>query len=230
MNLLSTIRNNIVSVYKRITNFKFAKITMVLSIILYVILFLSSFLITTFFGKKSFTPLKNLISDMGQKNYSPAPYIFDMACLMSGLFSFPFTFYILKYIKYNSKINNISNVKSVLSSLSIIIGNIGLVGIGIFSMDRNIFYLHFVFASFVLVGYVFAAFYISLFIVIYNFDLPKIIGIAGLFSLTILLSFTFFANFIFTYIRTISEWVLVIFISIWFYSFTISIFFKKPHL
>ncbi|MBY9006075.1 MAG: DUF998 domain-containing protein [Candidatus Lokiarchaeota archaeon] len=203
---------------------------MVISIIFYISLFLLSFLITIILGNNSFSPLRNLVSDMGRKAYSPAPYIFDMTCFLSGLFSIPFTFYILKFIKYQFKTNPRIKDKSHNPSLSFIIANIGMIGIGIFSMDRNYLYLHFFFATFALVGYVFAALYISILILFFKFGLSRIIGIIGFFGVIILLSFTFYANVIFTSLRTISEWLIVLFISIWLYSFTISIFFKKLYL
>ena len=115
----------------------------------------------------------------------------------------------------------------ILSFLSIMIGDIGFIGIGIFSLDRNYFYTHFLFASFVLCVYIFAAFFISLLIVLRKFSLPTIMGVIGLICVIFLLSFAIVANFIFTFFITIFEWSLVIFVSIWLYSFTLSLMFKK---
>ncbi|MBY8981334.1 MAG: DUF998 domain-containing protein [Candidatus Lokiarchaeota archaeon] len=235
MRLLYLLNNKLSSIYKIITNVKFVKITTILGIFSYTVLFFLSFIITIYFGNNPFSPMSNFISELGKLYYSPTPFIFDLACIISGIFTFPFAFYFLKHINLNFEDKNSNNKHNKLfrrlrisSFLSIIIGDIGFIGIGIFSLDRNYFYMHFFSASFVLCGYISSTFFISLLIVLKKFSLPTIMGVIGLICVIFLLSFAIVANLIFLFSITIFEWSLVIFVSIWLYSFTLFLVFKKP--
>jgi len=155
-------------------NSKYVKIPTILSIIILIISYLTSFFIKILFGDKNFNIFLNAVSDLGQKTYSPLPLLFDLGCIFSGILMFPFIFnFFLSYLFKleinftNTKYKILYKALDILAFSFLLNGNIGLIGVGIFSLDRNPFYLHFIFTFFLFSGYPFFAFFIGLNYLIY---------------------------------------------------------------
>jgi len=209
-------------------NFKYVKISTILSIIVLITSYFSSFLITILFGDKNFSVFFNAVSDMGQKIYSPLPLLFDLGCIFSGMLMFPliFNFFLCFLFKLKININNAKHkilyyALAILAFAFLINGNIGLIGVGIFSLDRNPFYLHYIFAFFLFSGYPFFALFIGLIYLIYKIDIPKYLIISGFVYFIAFLVLLFMAYIYFPVIATLFEWILVFLMYSWFFLFSL---------
>ncbi len=215
-------------------DFKYVKIITILSVIILIISYLTSFLITKLFGDKNFTIFLNAVSDLGQKLYSPLPLLFDLGCIFSGILMFPFIFNFFLSFLFKLEIN-FTNIKhkifyralAILAFSFLLNGNIGLVGVGIFSLDRNPFYLHYVFAFFLFIGYPFFAFFIRLIYLIYKISIPSYLLISGFvyfitFLVLLLMAYVYFPVF-----ATLFEWILVFVIYSWFFLFSLTFIYRN---
>ncbi|MBD3197587.1 MAG: DUF998 domain-containing protein [Candidatus Lokiarchaeota archaeon] len=212
--------------FTRITNFRFVKIITSLGLTSYIILLFSSIFLTRLFGYHSFSPITNLISDLGKLNVNPAPYLFDTACIISGLFSFPFTLYSFKNYYFRYKFNRDIEDPRLFSALSIgsffsgLVGHIGTIGVGIFSLDRDIYNLHWISAGISIVGYIIVGILMGSLILKYDLGLPKKIGISGL-AISSTISIIFLTAVIFQLeLGALFEWFAIYGLTIWLWYFT----------
>ncbi|TFF97487.1 MAG: hypothetical protein EU541_08170 [Promethearchaeota archaeon] len=226
MSVASLLKISILQIFQKLTNVKYIRIITHSTLSSYLVLFISSYLITITFGYNNYSPLYNMISQMGSISFTPAPYLFDFACIFSGFLSFPISFYIYRYLNY--KINLEPNYKFIKTFLLIfliaskMLGDIGFIGIGIFSIDRNPFNIHYLFASLLFFGYFLSSFLIGILIIVFKFRLNKFIGLSGLFSSTII-CLTYIILELLLLDVIIFEWIASITLIIWFYGFIYSI-------
>jgi len=163
-----------------------------------------------------------MISDLGGSNYTPTPFIFDIACIFAGIMTIPLTFYIENLFaplpsRKNLREIHFSRLRFRLGSNAFffsLMGNFAYIFVGIFSEDRNYPLLHFasvhdVFSFFSFTGFALGAFFIGWIIVLYETKIPKLFGIYGIFGPISML----FA-FLYT-MEALWEWILLFSILLW---------------
>ncbi|TXT60092.1 MAG: conserved membrane protein of unknown function [Promethearchaeota archaeon] len=169
-----------------------------------------------------YTIWDNWISDLGGGKYTPAPYLYDIACIAAGLLSIPFVFYTEQFLIPDLKTTTRKKIRLAEAALVFgLMGSLSYIGVGIFSEDRNIFGLHGLTSELAFGGFTLNAFFIGLFIVRYETKIPKILGVYGIIGpLTFLILFVLVANPLF-------EWFLLFAILVWLIPFSISVFHKS---
>lgn len=115
----------------------------------------------------------NWISDLGGASFTPMPIIFDFACILGGIFC----------IFLNLTLNFVFR-KNTLARFGILIGligNLGYLGVGAFSINRNFLgVMHELFSGIAFGGFVLWTFLLGWCIILYNIEIPKKIGWYGI--------------------------------------------------
>ncbi|MBD3212033.1 MAG: hypothetical protein GF311_05425 [Candidatus Lokiarchaeota archaeon] len=152
--------------------------------------------------------------------------------MFAGVFSFPISLYIFRYLKKKSQRHLEENklIKTINITILVagILGDIGFVGIGFFSIDRNFFQIHFIFAGFLFIGYYLSAFLIGSLYIFFKIDLNKYVATYGFLS-TIIISLSAMMLYIFQYESAFFEWIADFILLIWLYTFLYTIFRKKSN-
>jgi hypothetical protein len=216
---------------------KYVKIFTILSSIVLIVSYIVSFLITIFFGDNDFNILFNAVSDLGRNMFSPFPLLFDLGCIISGILMIPFIFYFFLSYLFKLDINfkkrgskTLFETLAVLGFISLLNSDISLIGVGIFSLDRNPFYLHYIFTLFLFTGYLFFAFVIGLIYIIYKINLPKYLIISGFIYFGSFFIAFFLASIVFTSFAPFFEWILVFLMYSWFFLFSLRFVINHPPL
>jgi hypothetical protein len=166
-----------------------------------------------------YTIWDNWISDLGGGKYTPAPYLYDIACIMAGILSIPFVFYMEDFLTPDVK--NTTRMRIRIAEAAFIFGLMGAIsyiGVGIFSEDRNFFGLHGLTSELAFGGFTFNAFFTGWFILFYKTKIPKILGAYGVIGpLASLILFVIISNPLF-------EWILLFSILAWLIPLSITVF------
>ena len=210
--------------YKFATNFKVVKISAMAVMFGYISLLIIGVIIAALLDPDGYTIWNNWISDLGSINDTPAPYLYDIACIIAGTMTIPLTFYMEKLLaplpkRSELRKDHYSRLRFRLSSFAFffsIIGNFAYIGVGIFSADRDYEILsdleigaHGLMSYLAFGGFTFAAFFMGWLIVLYDTKIPKILGLYGIFGpLTVAI-----LNLI--YGGELLEWMLLFSILIW---------------
>ncbi|MFO7796604.1 MAG: DUF998 domain-containing protein [Promethearchaeati archaeon] len=220
------LKNSFLFLFENLTQRKKARIITFCAIIAYWTGFFTNLIIIGLTGDFNYSPFNNLISDLGSSKYSPTPFIFNFGCILSGILSFSTSLYIFRYIRY--KLNKttdhqkIFNIILYIILLSGILGDIGFIGIGTFPLDQNSDNIHFLFASFLFVGYYLSAFLIGSLVLFFELNLNKIIGLYGFYiTIIIFISMIIFVSIDVEFV--FGEWIAHICLTIWLYTFLYSI-------
>ncbi len=183
--------------YNFATDFKVVKISAMIVMIGYILLLIIGVIIAALLDPDGYTIWDNWISDLGSINDTPAPFLYDIACIIAGTMTIPLTFYMENLLAPLPKRNKLreqhySRLRFRLSSFAFIfniIGNFGYIGVGIFSADRDYDALkilgqgpHGIMSYLAFGGFTFGAFFMGWLIVLYNTKIPKILGIYGIFG------------------------------------------------
>ena len=227
-------------VYDTATNFKFVRVCFLLLIPGYVGLVILGVLVAYLYGGETLAPGEffiwtNYISDLAGVDYSPAPYLYDIAAILCGILTIPPAFYLEKLLaplpQRPEDYNKITRLRFRLASYGLvfsIIGGIGYIGIGIFSIDRNYLnIMHLVSGAFAFGGFMIGIFFYSLIILLYDTKIPKLVGIYGIigpFSVVAIIIIIFLT---FSYFFVIFEWILILSIMLWMVSVAIMVNFKE---
>ena len=139
----------------------------------------SSIITAYLFGYSVFT---HYISDLGRKAVFPFSWSHDAFCVFAGLISVPVTVSFNKKLKVQYKKSKHSLLIAKIGLISGVVGNLGLVFVGIFSLDRagpgQIY--HGISAFFAFSGIVVSIFFFSLNIVLSHKCALKKLGAFGL--------------------------------------------------
>ena len=184
-----TLRQSINQIRKKfhdkVTEFKFVELCTISLLLTYLPLVLIGVIIAYLFGGTRIGPGEyyiwtNWISDLGGSPFTPAPYLYDIACIVAGILTIPFTFYMEKLLvpmpKKPEDYNKTSRLRYRIGSwafLFSIIGNVGYIGVGIFSEDRNYYGMHGITSALAFGGFTLGAFFLGWLIVLYE---PRIVG------------------------------------------------------
>ncbi len=193
----STIRKKINEARKRfydmITEYKVVKTCSMFVIIVYSLLIIIGVIIATVFGTTHYTIWTNWISDLGTAKHTPAPYLYDIACVIAGGLTIPLTFYLEKILapmpQEPSEYKKFSRLRYRISSFGFvmgIIGNLGYIGVGIWSGDRDypIGFInmgtHGLMSALAFGGFTFSAFFYGWLVILYKTKIPKGLGLYGI--------------------------------------------------
>ncbi|MFX0024608.1 MAG: hypothetical protein ACFE9S_19995 [Candidatus Hermodarchaeota archaeon] len=194
-----TIRESInkfrAKLYNFATNFEVVKISAMCVMFGYILLLLIGVIVAALLDPDGYTIWDNWISDLGSINHTPAPYLYDIACIVAGTMTIPLTYYMEKLLAPLPKRTKVrgehfSRLRFRLSSYAFlfsIIGNFAYIGVGIFSADRDYDFLsilgmgpHGLMSYLAFGGFTFGAFFMGWIIIFYDTKIPKILGIYGI--------------------------------------------------
>lgn len=192
-----TMREQIILIRKRfydkITTYKFVRTCSLIVIISYLLLLIIGVIIATFFGTTNYRIWTHWISDLGTLKHTPAPYLYDAAAIIAGTLTIPLTFYLEKILapmpQKPNEYNRYSRLRYRIASYGFLwnmIGNLGYIGVGIWSGDRDYpvpllgMGSHGLMSTLAFGGFTFGAFFMGWLIVLYDTEVPKWIGIYGI--------------------------------------------------
>ena len=195
MTVRQSINNARAKFYNIVTNYNFVKFSAMIVMVGYIGLLIIGVFVAALMDPDGYTIWDNWISDLGSNNHTPAPFLYDIACIVAGCMTIPLTFYmenLLAPFPKRTELNqqHYSRLRFRLSSYAFIfsiIGNLGYIGVGIFSADRDFEFLsvlgqgtHGIMSYLAFGGFTLGAFFMGWLIVLYNTKVPKILGIYGI--------------------------------------------------
>ena len=159
------------------------KLTLLGAMILYLSLLFISLLIAL---EYDFSIITHTISDLGNSLFTPVPILFDCACIIAGLITIPYNFFIRKSVIYKPAGSSLK--AKILHSTSFIgitcgiIGGFGYILVGVFSIERSgpDGALHGLCAALAFFGFVCSILCFSLHAVLKHAHIAKWFGICGL--------------------------------------------------
>lgn len=197
MSIRQSINNARARFYNFVTNLNVVKYSAIIVMMGYISLLIIGVIIAALFDPDGYTIWDNWISDLGSFNHTPAPFLYDIACIIAGSMTIPLTFYVEKLLaplprREELREQHYSRLRFRLSSFAFlfsIIGNLGYIGVGIFSADRDFENLsilgqgpHGVMSYLAFGGFALGAFFMGWLIVLYDTKIPKSLGIYGIFG------------------------------------------------
>ena len=210
--------------YSFVTSFNVVKFSAICVMVGYIFLLIIGVITATSLDPDGYTIWYNWISDLGSLDHTPAPFLYDIACIIAGFMTIPLMFYMEKLLaplpkRTTLKQQHYSRLRFRLSSFAFlfsIIGNLGYIGVGIFSADRDYDFLsilgegpHGLMSYLAFGGFTFGAFFMGWLIVLYDTKIPKLLGIYGIFGPLI----TALLNLIES--TPLLEWLLLFSILVW---------------
>ncbi|MFW9873997.1 MAG: hypothetical protein ACFFG0_12895 [Candidatus Thorarchaeota archaeon] len=199
-------RKSQVKILQKVSSNRPFKMTLLGAMITYLALLFSSLSIVIVFD---FNILIHTISDLGKSLFTPVRLLFDGACIIAGLITIPYNFFIKKSVIYspagNSTKAKLLKSTSYLGIVCGVIGGVGYIFVGIFSLERAGPYgmYHGLCAAIAFFGFVFSILCFSLHAIFEHAHIPKGFGICG-----VVLPLLFFVvNFIFA--TPLLEWLLL---------------------
>ncbi len=146
----------------------------------YLFLLVSSLLIATNFGTMGFNITKHTISDLGNAVFTPAPFLFDLACSFSGVITIAYSFYICDSIVISGSLKEKIVTRSGL--LFGIVGGLGYTFVGIFSLERSgpNGIVHTLSAIMAFTGFVFSILCFSIPVLLHQNFVYKVFGASGI--------------------------------------------------
>ncbi len=238
MTVRKSINNARARFYKVVTNFHVVKLSAIVVIVGYIGLLLVGIIVAALLDPDGYTIWDNWISDLGSINHTPAPFLYDIACIIAGSMTIPLTYYMEKLLAPLPKKNklwedNYSRLRFRLSSFAFLfslIGNFGYIGVGIFSADRDFESLsvlgqgpHGIMSYLAFGGFTLGAFFIGWLIILYDTKIPKILGIYGIFGPMIVAILNLIDS------TPLLEWMLLFSILIWIIPLSLTVL-MKPEL
>ncbi len=160
--------------------------------VMYLGLLIIAIIIAATLGPQGFSFTDTWISNLANVDTSPAPYLYDIACIAAGTLSIPFIFYQEKYIVPLPRLDMPIPHRWVYRLMSLafffmLLSNFFYPGVGIFSEMRNYYDLHMIFTSLTFGSYMFGAFFFGLTLVLFRQPIVSrpwnfIIGPIGMFA------------------------------------------------
>jgi hypothetical protein len=181
------LKRNGKSIYDMLTKPKIVKISIYISLFTFLPGLILGIIIAINFGSLGYNLWYNWISDLGSLLYTPAPYILDLTCMVSAIFIIPLILNLSRLYSshQNHKLDNskkefyiilFRRIFGYIGVASLFIGVIGMFFVGVFSLDRSPFDLHFYFSTSAFGGFAVGAFFTGLAIVLRKRIFPKILG------------------------------------------------------
>ncbi len=96
--------------YDKLTEPKIVKISIYISLAVFLPGLILSLIVALTLGNLQYNLWVNFISDLGSITYTPAPYLFDITCMISGIFILPLILNLSRLYSSNM-VENIDNSK-----------------------------------------------------------------------------------------------------------------------
>jgi hypothetical membrane protein len=195
MSIRHSINKARVRFYNFVTNHNVIKHSVMIVMIGYLSLLILGVIIATLLDPDGYTIWDNWISDLGSHDHTPAPVLYDIACIIAGSMTIPLTFYLEQLLaplpnRANLGKQYYSRLRFRLGSFAFLfslIGNLGYIGVGIFSADRDYESLsilgegpHGIMSYLAFGGFTFGAFFMGWLVFLYDTKIPKVLGIYGI--------------------------------------------------
>ena len=175
---------------KALVDPKLVRIVIIINLYTFIPGLILSILIANFFGPQGYNIWDNFISDLGSITHTPAPFIFDFIIIFGAILTIPAFLYNNKFLMEGTKgiIFNSAvkiwkriyyfffDISAILGYFFLLIGSIGMLGIGIFSIDRSP-PIHFFFSVFVFAGLIFGALFAGVAILLKKVICPQFLGL-----------------------------------------------------
>ncbi len=185
--ILLKMKRNSKYIYDKLTEPKIVKISIYISLLTFLPGLIFGLIIAIRFGGFEYSIWYNFISDLGTTRYTPAPFILDLTCILSSIFIIPLILNLSRLYSshQNYKLDNTKKehyivlfrrIFGYIGVASLFVGVIGMFFIGVFSLDRSPFDLHFYFTTSAFGGFAIGAFFTGLAIVLRKRIFPKTIG------------------------------------------------------
>ncbi|MFW9819881.1 MAG: hypothetical protein ACFFE5_09745 [Candidatus Thorarchaeota archaeon] len=181
------LKQNGKSIYDTLTKPKVVKISIYISLLTFLPGLIIGIIVAINFGTFGYNLWFNWISDLGSLLYTPAPFILDLTCIVSAIFIVPLVLNLSRLYSshQNYKLDNskkehyiilFRRIFGYIGVVSLFIGVIGMFFVGVFSLDRSPFDLHFYFSTSAFGGFAVGAFFTGLAIVLRKRIFPKTVG------------------------------------------------------
>ncbi|MFW9826306.1 MAG: hypothetical protein ACFFEY_01655 [Candidatus Thorarchaeota archaeon] len=181
------IKKNSKNLYDTLTKPKIVKISIYVSLLTFLPGLIVGLIIAINYGTLGYNLWYNWISDLGSRAYTPAPFILDLTCIISAIFIVPLILNLTRLYSshQNHKLDNTKKEHYIIlfrrifgyvGVVCLFIGVIGMFFVGVFSLDRSPFDLHYYFSTSAFGGFAFGAFFTGLAIVLRKRIFPKIVG------------------------------------------------------
>ncbi|MFX0040494.1 MAG: hypothetical protein ACFFCY_03975 [Promethearchaeota archaeon] len=181
------LKQNGKSIYDTLTKPKVVKISIYISLLTFLPGLILGLIIAINFGTLGYNLWYNWISDLGSFIYTPAPFILDLTCMVSAIFIVPLILNLSRLYSahQNHKLDNskkehyiilFRRIFGYMGVASLFIGVIGMFFVGVFSLDRSPFDLHFYFSTSAFGGFAVGAFFTGLAIILRKRIFPKAVG------------------------------------------------------
>jgi len=181
------LKQNGKSIYDILTKPKVVKISIYISLLTFLPGLITGIIVAINFGALGYNLWFNWISDLGSLLYTPAPFILDLTCILSAIFIVPLILNLSRLYSshQNHKLDNskkehyiilFRRIFGYIGVGALFIGVIGMFFVGVFSLDRSPFDLHFYFSTSAFGGFAVGAFFTGLAIVLRKRIFPKTVG------------------------------------------------------
>ena len=194
---------------------KSIKLSLCIGIVAYLFMVLFSGIIAFVSEPSKYYFWKHAISALGSNLFTPIPYLFDSACILAGIISIPFYYFLRKKLVSHilpsestvaERFPWVTNGLLRYGTLIGIFGGLGYLFVGIFSVERagpnNIY--HNSFAGLAFSGFVISIILYSINIVFFQVKIPKSYGIFGFFAPLL------FLGLYYIFSSALIEWLLLI--------------------
>ena len=174
-------------IYDKLTEPKVVKISIYISLLTFLPGLIFGLIIAIRFGGFEYSIWSNWISELGLPRFTPAPFILDLTCIISSIFVIPLILNLSRLYSshQNHKFDNskkeyytvlFRRIFGYIGVVCLLVGVVGMFFIGVFSLDRTPFDLHYYFTTSAFGGFAVGAFFTGLAIVLRKRIFPKTVG------------------------------------------------------
>ncbi|MFX1572177.1 MAG: hypothetical protein ACFFB0_05475 [Promethearchaeota archaeon] len=174
-------------IYNKLTEPKVVKISIYITLLTFLPGLIFGLIIAKIYGPMEYSLWYNWISDLGSTRYTPAPFILDVTCILSAIFIIPLILNLSRLYSshQNLRLDNskkehytvlFRRIFGYIGVVCLFFGVIGMFFVGVFSLDRSPFDIHYYFSTSAFGGFAFGAFFTGLAIVLRRRIFPKTIG------------------------------------------------------
>ncbi|MFX1389398.1 MAG: hypothetical protein ACFE9Z_04960 [Promethearchaeota archaeon] len=184
-----------IELYKKST-----KIMIISSFSLY-LLFL--FMSMGFAFSQGYTMITNTISQLGTFLITPFPFLFDISSIFGGIATLTFSCYFYKRLKLERyQTTHFKKIMYQIPRYAIMTGGIGIILVGVFSLDRSFGLGHDICSGIAFGGFIVSLLGFSIMTFQLDINIPKYFGIGGILPFLTFVSFCIFSS-------PLSEWLLL---------------------
>jgi len=213
-------------IYNKLTEPKVVKISIYISLLTFLPGLIFGLIIAIIYGPMEYSLWYNWISDLGSNRYTPAPYILDLTCIISAIFIIPLILNLSRLYSshQNRELDNskkehytvlFRRIFGYIGVVCLFVGVIGMFFVGVFSLDRSPFDIHYYFSTSAFGGFAFGAFFTGLAIILRRRIFPKTVGYFMIFGPSTATLMYLFCPAPFT--RQFLEWIMMFSSLGWYY-------------